>query len=359
MLNRCNKLLEMARADGIDAVLITSQINRRYFSGFTGSNAIILITPDRRMLLTDFRYTIQAKAQSKGVFEVIEVNRAIDTRLLADELKRIGAKTIGFENETMTVSLYERFVKELGSGLEFKPVSAIMSNIRIYKDADEIANIIAAQNASDAAFADLVKRIKGGMKETDVATELEYLMKKHGSECCSFDTIVGSGENGALCHAIPGERRLQNGDLVVLDFGSKVNGYCSDMTRTIAMGRPCDKLIQIYDIVREAQQRALNALKPGITGKELDAVARDYIASKGYGECFGHSLGHGFGLEVHEAPNASTVSTYTLEPGMTITVEPGIYIEGLGGVRIEDCCIMTEDGYINPVTSPKELIIIE
>lgn len=234
-----------------------------------------------------------------------------------------------------------------------------MSNIRIYKDADEIANIIAAQNASDAAFADLVKRIKVGMKETDVATELEYLMKKHGSECCSFDTIVGSGENGALCHAIPGERRLQNGDLVVLDFGSKVNGYCSDMTRTIAMGRPCDKLIQIYDIVREAQQRALNALKPGITGKELDAVARDYIASKGYGECFGHSLGHGFGLEVHEAPNASTVSTYTLEPGMTITVEPGIYIEGLGGVRIEDCCIMTEDGYINPVTSPKELIIIE
>ena len=172
MLNRCNKLLEMARADGIDAVLITSQINRRYFSGFTGSNAIILITPDRRMLLTDFRYTIQAKAQSKGVFEVIEVNRAIDTRLLADELKRIGAKTIGFENETMTVSLYERFVKELGSGLEFKPVSAIMSNIRIYKDADEIANIIAAQNASDAAFADLLKRIKVGMKETDVATEL-------------------------------------------------------------------------------------------------------------------------------------------------------------------------------------------
>ena len=160
-------------------------------------------------------------------------------------------------------------------------------------------------------------------------------MKKHGSECCSFDTIVGSGENGALCHAIPGERHLQNGDLVVLDFGSKVNGYCSDMTRTIAMGKPCDKLIQIYDIVREAQQRALNALKPGITGKELDAVARDYIASKGYGECFGHSLGHGFGLEVHEAPNASTVSTYTLEPGMTITVEPGIYIEGLGGVRIE------------------------
>ena len=170
---------------------------------------------------------------------------------------------------------------------------------------------------------------------------------------------MGSGPNGAMCHAIPGDRRLQKGDLVVLDYGCVYNGYHSDMTRTFAVGEVDDFSKRIYDIVLTAQQKALDALKGGITGKALDAIARDYIASQGYGETFGHSLGHGFGLMIHEAPNASTVSEWTLEPGMTITVEPGIYIEGRLGVRIEDCCVVTETGKIDLVSSTKELLSVD
>lgn len=353
---RCNKLLELAKRDGIDAVVVTSQINRRYFSGFTGSNAILLIAPGKRLLLTDFRYTIQANIQSKGVFEVIEESRAIGMERIKNELASIGAKTVGFEDASLTVREFKAY-ENLGA--ELVPCSTLMANIRMYKDAYETEQLIKAQNIADKAYAELLTRIKPGMKETEVAYELEYLMKKNGAEDKSFDTIVGSGENGALCHAIPGERRLTHGDLVVLDFGCKYNGYCSDMTRTIAIGEPCDELKKIYDIVLNAQLKALAALKPGITGKELDAIARDHITEHGYGKCFGHSLGHGFGLEVHEAPSASIVGETPFEPGMTITVEPGIYVEGLGGVRIEDCCIVTEDGYINPVTATKEMIIIE
>ncbi|MDO4568441.1 MAG: aminopeptidase P family protein [Clostridia bacterium] len=356
MIERCNKLIKAAAEKGIDAVLVMSQINWRYFSGFTGSNAILLITPERRVLLTDFRYTIQANRQTKGAFEVLEVSRAIGTSFIKDELKRIGARKVGFEDASITVRQF-RELEQLD--VELCPMSDDMSNIRRIKSAYEIEQIIAAQRASDAAFGQLLPRIKAGMKETDVAIELEYLLKRNGAEDLAFDTIVGSGENGALCHAMPGERKLRNGDLVVLDFGSKVNGYCSDMTRTIAIGEPCGELKQIYDIVLTAQLKALEALRPGISGGELDAIARDYITECGYGANFGHSLGHGFGLEVHEAPGAAKGVETVFEPGMTITVEPGIYLEGLGGVRIEDCCILTEDGYINPVTSKKELIIIE
>ena len=356
MLDRCNRLMTEAQKKGLDAVLVMSQINWRYFSGFTGSNAILLITPERRILLTDFRYTIQANQQTNGVFEVVEVSRSIGMDFISNELKRIGAKRVGFEDASITV----RQFKELETlGVELCPISDAMASTRAIKSKYEIEQIIAAQNASDAAFTQLLGRIRVGMKETEVATELEYLLKKNGAEDKSFDTIVASGENGALCHAIPGDRTLCHGDMVVIDFGSKVNGYCSDMTRTIAIGEPCDELKKIYNIVLQAQLNALAALKPGITGGELDRIARDYITEHGYGENFGHSLGHGFGLEVHEAPAASKTSETVLTPGMTVTVEPGIYVEGLGGVRIEDCCILTEDGYINPVNSTKELIIIE
>ena len=356
MVDRCNRLMEAVRVEGVDAVLITSRINRMYFSGFTGSDGILFISPGRRVLITAFRYTIQANIQCKGTFEVLEASRSAVMDIIKDELSRIGARHVGFEDAELTVRQYNQF-KELGA--EFVPCSNFMAKIRVRKDKDEIEHIIKAQNAADAAFAELVKRIKPGMSELEVANELEYLMKKHGAEDKSFDTIVGSGENGALCHAVPGNRKLRHGDMVVLDFGCKVNGYCSDMTRTIAVGTPCGELMKIYGIVREAQRLALEGLKPGAAGRDIDALARNYIASHGYGDNFGHSLGHGFGLEVHEAPGASTVSSDVFEPGMTITVEPGIYIEGLGGVRIEDCCIITDNGYINPVTTTKELIIIE
>ncbi len=256
----------------------------------------------------------------------------------------------------MTVRQYAQFRKmkaELGAA------TSIIASIRMIKTQDEIEKLIAAQNIADRAFSELLGMLEPGMTEREVAMELEYFMKKFGADEPSFDTIVGSGPNGALCHATPSDRKLTYGDMVVMDFGVRKDGYCSDMTRTIAIGDPVDELKKIYKIVREAQAMTLRAVKPGVEGKKLDAIARECIKARGYGDCFGHSLGHGFGLEVHEGPSASTRSNDVLRPGMTITVEPGIYVEGLGGVRIEDCLIVTDDGYINPVSTSKDLIIIE
>ena len=353
---RCKKLLQSAGEVGIDAVMIISPINRTYFSGFTGSNGVLLITERSRILFTDFRYTIQAKEQTGGVFEVREVSGPISYELISAELEKQNCVNCGYEEDFMTVRQYAQYRKMKA---EMNAVTSIISSIRMVKTEDEIEKLIAAQNIADRAFGELLGMLQPGMTEREVAMELEYFMKKFGADEPSFDTIVGSGPNGALCHAMPSDRKLTHGDMVVIDFGARKDGYCSDMTRTIAIGEPCEELQKIYKIVREAQALTLRGVKPGMEGKKLDAIARDCITARGYGDCFGHSLGHGFGLEVHEGPAASVRSVDVLRPGNTITVEPGIYVEGLGGVRIEDCLIVTETGFINPVTTTKDLIIIE
>ena len=355
MKERVEKLRKLLSDNRLDGALITGLTAIRYYSGFTSDEAALVVTMDHASLLTDFRYTIQAREQSPG-FEVVETGRGnlipdVDKLLKADKCRRVA-----FEERTMTVATFEKY-KALD--FEFVPFSEEMNKPRLIKTADEVASLQRAQNMADEGFKILLSRIGSGMTEKEVAAELDYINAKLGSECPSFDTIVGSGPNGAMCHAIPGDRRLQKGDLVVLDYGCVYNGYHSDMTRTFAVGEVDDFSKRIYDIVLTAQQKALDALKGGITGKALDAIARDYIASQGYGETFGHSLGHGFGLMIHEAPNASTVSEWTLEPGMTITVEPGIYIEGRLGVRIEDCCVVTETGKIDLVSSTKELLSVD
>lgn len=355
MLNECQKLIDALAEQNIDSALITSLANIRYFSGFTSDEAVLLVSKDKRVLLTDFRYTIQANRQCAPDCEVHEVSRGITPQEISDVLVSMGAKRCAFEDGYLTVSAFNAY-KELP--VELVPQTPAIDRCRLVKNSKEISLMQKAQSVSDAAFAELLGVIHAGMTEKQVANELDYLLRKHGADENSFDTIVGSGPNGALCHAYPGERVLQQGDMVVLDFGSKVDGYCSDMTRTIAIGQPCDELMKVYAVVKEAQKRGLAALRPGVTGKELDAVARDYITENGYGACFGHSLGHGFGLMIHEAPYASMRSADTLLSGMTITVEPGIYIEGLGGVRIEDCCVLTDDGFINFASSPKELILL-
>ena len=355
MKERVEKLRKLLSDNRLDGALITGLTAIRYYSGFTSDEAALVVTMDHASLLTDFRYTIQAREQSPD-FEVVETGRGnlipdVDKLLKADKCRRVA-----FEERTMTVATFEKY-KALD--FEFVPFSEEMNKPRLFKTADEVASLQRAQNMADEGFKILLSRIGSGMTEKEVAAELDYINAKLGSECPSFDTIVGSGPNGAMCHAIPGDRRLQKGDLVVLDYGCVYNGYHSDMTRTFAVGEVDDFSKRIYDIVLTAQQKALDALKGGITGKALDAIARDYIASQGYGETFGHSLGHGFGLMIHEAPNASTVSEWTLEPGMTITVEPGIYIEGRLGVRIEDCCVVTETGKIDLVSSTKELLSVD
>ncbi|MEG1560290.1 MAG: aminopeptidase P family protein [Clostridia bacterium] len=353
---RCDRLVESANAVGMDAILVTSMTHMQYFSGFTGDNGVLIITADTRLLFTDFRYTIQANQQVEGEFEVIEVSRGITPDLILGELRKRSVTSCGYEEENMTVKQFEKYGE---SEITMIPASSIMKKIRMVKSDAEIKNLIAAQGYADKAFSELLGMIAPGMTEKDVANELEYLMKKCGSDGKSFDTIVGSGENGALCHAVPTDRKLRHGDLVVIDFGAMKNGYHSDMTRTIAIGEPCDELKKIYKIVLAAHTLALRSVRPGIECVNLDAIARECIQSYGYGDNFGHSLGHGFGLEIHEGPSASTLSKDTLEPGNTITIEPGIYIENLGGVRIEDCVIVTKNGYLDPVTSAKTLLIIE
>ncbi|MEL7608606.1 MAG: Xaa-Pro peptidase family protein [Bacillota bacterium] len=356
---RCGALLTamLGREESsLDSFVISSRVNTRYFTGFTGSNSLTIVSPGGCALITDFRYVLQARQQCLADCEIIEAGRGMERAALAQQLERFRCVNTGFEDEALPVSMLHVW-RDIP--VNWRAASGMLKGIRAIKSEDELSLIRRAQRVSELAYSELLKRIKPGMCERDAAIELEYLIRRGGAESLSFDTIVASGENGAQCHALPSDRKFRHGDLVVLDFGSRVGGYCSDMTRTIAIGEPSKRLRSVYDIVLEAQLAALDALKPGMTGKELDASARDAIAKYGYAEYFGHGLGHGFGLEVHEAPTANPRSEDVLLPGMTITVEPGIYLPQEGGVRIEDCCALTQSGFQNLVSVPKELHIIE
>lgn len=352
--NRVEKLNALLSENGLDGALITSVENIRYISGFTSSDAVLLVTKDERLLFTDFRYYIQAREQAPD-FTLVEITYDNLNSKIEEALVRSGVKRCAFEEEKVSVAEFEGYKK---MPAEFVPFGSDITALRLIKDAEEIECLKVAQRMADAAYKEFLTRVHPGMTELECVAELNYACAKQGSEGPSFDPIVGSGPNGAMCHAVPGERRLQAGDLVVVDFGCIYHGYHSDMTRTFGVVDVSDEMKKIYAITLDAQLKALEALKEGITGKELDAIARDHIASFGYGKDFGHSLGHGFGLEIHEAPRASTGSKDTLLEGMTITVEPGIYLEGKGGVRIEDCCVVTKEGKINLVCSPKELQLI-
>lgn len=352
MIERIARLRAEMEQAGLDAVLLKSVTAIRYFSGFTSEDASVLVTKDRAVLLTDFRYTIQAKAQAGACCEIVEVSGAAHREKLKEILTEAKAETLGFEEDFVSFERYRAYEQ---FGVKLVPFAQKLHLLRIKKTADEIECLAKAQAIADEAIMQLLKVVRPGMTERRVAAELEYICACLGSEGPSFETIVGSGPNGAMCHAVPGERKLTEGDLVVVDFGCLYNGYHSDMTRTFAVGKVDPFAEEIYNIVLEAQTRALDALKPGITGRELDAIARDYITEKGYGACFGHSLGHGFGLLIHEEPRAATSGETVFEEGMTITVEPGIYIEGKFGVRIEDCCVVTKDGKRNFAHATKEL----
>ncbi len=352
MNDRLMRLRAVMDRNGLDAVLLNSLTAIRYFSNFTSIDATVLVTKKSSVLVTDFRYTIQAKEQSGDRFTIVEAAASKQLETLNGVLHDEGCKNVGFEEDTISYAQYCDYAK---FGVTLVPAADALNKLRIIKTPEEIESLQKAQSIADAAFVELLQTIHSGMTEKRVAAELDYIGAKLGSEGPSFDTIVGSGPNGAMCHAVPGERKLQNGDLVVLDYGCLWNGYHSDMTRTFAVGDVDDFSKKIYNIVRTAQAKALDALRPGLTGKQLDAIARDYITEQGYGDCFGHSLGHGFGLLIHEAPRAATTCETVLEEGMTITVEPGIYIEGKLGVRIEDCCVVTKDGKLDLVHSTKEL----
>lgn len=355
-VGRINRLTERFDALGIDAYLVTSYENRRYISGFSGSNATLFVHPQAKELLTDFRYDERAHSEAPN-FAVTIINQFQSNAVRLNELcKQTGAKRIGYESDNVTVDWFAKMQKEMPD-VEFVACPGVIEDLRAIKDAEEIENIAMAQDITDEAFSRVLEFIKPGVTESDIAAELQYYIAQKGCKL-AFDTIIASGPNGSMPHATPGSRKVQNGDFITMDFGAMYDGYCADMTRTVALGQPSDEMKDVYAIVLEAQKRAFTIIKPGANCKAVDAVARDFIAEKGFGDNFGHGLGHSFGLFIHEDPRFSPSCDKDAAVGHCMSVEPGIYLPGKFGVRIEDIVCITEDGYRNFTHSPKELIIL-
>lgn len=348
------KLRSALEEKGIDALLITNGHNRRYMTGFTGTAGVAIVSKSDAVFITDFRYTEQAASQIKD-FRIVKHEKTLIEEV-ATQVAQMGIQTLGFEKEDLTYSSFELYKQAIKADLV--PVAGFVEKIRLIKNDEEISIIKAACRIADEAYEHIVTYIKPGMTELEVSNELEFFMRKQGATSSSFDTIVASGVRSALPHGVASDKVIEVGDFVTLDFGAVYNGYISDTTRTVAVGEPSEQLKEIYQVVLDSQLLALEKVKPGMTGKEADAIARDYIASKGYGEAFGHSLGHGIGLEVHEGPGLSFRSDIVLEPGMVITIEPGIYLPNIGGVRIEDDALVTENGLEKLTHSTKELLIL-
>ena len=354
-IKRVERLREKLQAMDLPAILVESPINRRYLSGFTGSHGLVLITRKQSYLLTDFRYMTQAPQQAVG-FQVIQhAAKVMETvkELLADE----GITSVGFEQAHVTYASYAAYTEQL-KPVQLVPVSGLVEELRMIKDRDELDIMQRAADLADATFSHVLSIVEAGKTEREIDLQMEMFMRSRGAASSSFDTIVASGERSAMPHGVASDKVIGDHEFITFDFGALLDGYCSDLTRTIAVGRPDPKLKEIYDIVLEAQLHALEHIKPGMTGKEADALARDIISKYGYGEYFGHSTGHGLGMEVHESPRLSKLSDDVLKPGMVVTVEPGIYLPGLGGVRIEDDIVITETGIHILTRSSKEYTVL-
>lgn len=352
---RYQKLEKLLEAKWLDAILVSDGYNMRYLSGFTGATGYLLITKNSKTLFTDSRYTIAATAQAPD-YTVVEVDAARDYCAAINKvLEAENIESLGFEALQVRYSTYESFKTRL-IVKELVPLTGELTDLRRIKNAEEIALHRQAEHIGDIAFEEILKEIKPGMTELEVAAKLEYIMKMNGADKLSFESIVASGVNSSKPHAEPGRKKIEAGDFLTMDFGCVYQGYCSDMTRTIVVGKASEKQKEIYNTVLAAQLAVLDMLKPGLKGKEYDKVARDVIYNAGYEGYFGHGLGHSVGLEIHENPRFSMTEEDIVEAGMIMTVEPGIYIPDFGGVRIEDMVVMTESGYENLTYSKKELI---
>lgn len=345
--NRIEKLLQ---SDTLCAYLITSPENLYYFSGFTGGEGALFIDKDNRKLFTDSRYTLQAKEEAPD-FVVID----IATTPLSAFLKDLGEATLGFEDEYCVFSSFLN-LKQHAPAISFMPASKAMQKVRMIKDNIELEAIATAAKLADDAFSYILPKITPGKTEKEIALDLEFYMRKNGAEDASFEIVAASGVRSAMPHGRATDKVIEKNDFFTLDFGCKYKGYLSDMTRTVVVGKADEKQKEIYNIVLTAQLAALDSIRAGMLCKDADAVARNIIKDAGYGDCFGHGLGHSVGLEIHEKPSLSPRSEDILLPNITMTVEPGIYVDGFGGVRIEDLIVITENGCKNLVTSPKELI---
>ncbi len=350
MPDRLGLLRERLASEELDALLVSQPENRRYLSGFTGSAGFLLVSNEAAVLATDFRYVEQARAQAPD-FEVVRVVGAAGN-WLPPVLARVGAERIGFEQEHLTYSTYREFTEALstaGGNVSLLPTSGIVAGLRAFKDSSELESLRKAAALADAALNEVTPNLAAGLSEREVAWRLERYLRENGSEVLPFEIIVASGPNAALPHTRPSDRPVAADEPVVIDLGARVEGYCSDMTRTLCLGSGDSTFHRIYDIVLGAQETALATIQEDMTGEQADQLARTVVSQAGYEEAFGHGLGHGVGLAAHEEPRLGPGSKSVVSNGMVFTVEPGIYLSGWGGVRIEDT-VLLKDGKTIPLT---------
>ena len=341
----------------LDALLLTGESNCFYATGFLGEG-VTVVTKQGAYYITDSRYTEAAEKTIGAAAKVWEMSRENPmSALIRRALEEAGAEKVGFEEEVMTVAQHKVFSEKLSC--ELLPASKLLTSLRGSKDEEEIARLVAAQKIAEGALALLLKEIRIGMTEKEIAARLQYLMVSAGAEKLSFDTIVASGPNSSMPHAVPTERKIQKGDFITIDFGCVYQGYCSDTTRTVVVGEVSEEQRTVYNIVLEAQKAGIAAARAGVSGKDIDGAAREVIEKADYGKYFGHSFGHSLGIDFHESPNASPTNEEPMPVGAVISAEPGIYLPGKFGVRIEDVLVLGEDGCGNITTFPKDLLVID
>jgi Xaa-Pro aminopeptidase len=351
---RMDKLRDKLKAQSLDALLITSESNWRYLSGFRGDSGALLLTLDAAFVFTDSRYIEQARKEASGFTTIMT---QIDRDRLKEIIEEQGIKRLAFEKDHVTYAAYEKY-QERFKDIELVGISGWVEELRLRKTEEEIQYIKKAQEIADVAFLRIKESVRPGITEKELSLEFEFDMRKMGAESLSFPMIVVAGPRSSLPHGTPSDRRVEDGDFITFDFGVKYNGYCSDCTRTLVVGHLDKKHEEVYRTVLSAQLKGLDAVKPGVPAREVDLAARKVIEEAGYGEYFGHGTGHGVGLDIHEGPIVGKKSEILLEPGMVITVEPGIYIPGFGGCRIEDLVLVTDSGKEILSKTSKELSIV-
>ena len=356
MIERAKKLLDSMQLNEHEGVLVYNPSNMFYLSGYTGEG-LVLVTRKTLAIVTDFRYTEQAEHQAPG-FQVHMTGTGRNHEMIAGELcSEAGVDTLYYEDDYVTVRTFESCRKHI-PGVEWKSVGGSIESLREVKDEHELSLIREACKLTSAAFERILGQIKEGVTEKELALALDFDMMSHGASAPSFSTIVAAGANGSLPHAVPGSYKLRKGDMITMDFGARFGNYCADMTRTVALGQPSDEMLKVYNIVLEAQKRSQDAVAAGKCCRDIDAIARNYIYENGYEGRFGHGLGHSLGIDIHENPRFNQVCTDILKVGQVMTVEPGIYLPGIGGVRIENSVVVTENGCEALTTPTRELIIL-
>jgi Xaa-Pro aminopeptidase len=352
-MSRTEPLVSLIAGRELDQLFVSDLVNVRYLTGFTGTNGACLVGRDERIFFTDFRYSERAEREVGEEWDRPEAERELLPQIVA----RMSGK-VGFEDAKLSVRQLARLEAAAGDDVDLVPAGDLVEQLRAVKEPEEIERIAAAAELTDGVYLWALERGLAGRTERDVARACEARLRELGAEP-SFPPIVAAAENGALPHAEPEDREIRAGELVVFDMGALLEGYCSDCTRTFATGEPGDEAQEVYDLVLTAQLAALAAIRPGASGKEVDAVPREMIAEAGHGDHFGHGTGHGVGLEVHEGPRLSTTSEDELGEGNVVTVEPGVYLPGRFGVRVEDLVVLSADAYRNLSGLPKELQIVD